>query len=248
MNRYKITIAYDGEKFSGWQVQPNATSIQELLESSIEKILQEKAKVIGSGRTDAGVHALAQVAHFETEKELEIEKTLFSLNGLLPHEIRILKLEKVTNDFHARFSAKKKTYHYHLHLEKFQTPFKRGISLHVKRPLDIDLLKLACKKFEGTHNFRAFANEAGKGSAKASPVKTIYSLNAVKEEGGYRLEFTGSGFLYKMVRNITGALIECASGKLHIEKIPELLKSQDRRLSPKAAPAHGLFLVKIEYD
>lgn len=248
MNKYKMTLSYDGSKFSGWQIQPNAISIQELLEKACEKIFKQKIKVIGSGRTDAGVHALCQVAHFEIDKELEIEKTLFSLNGLLPHEIRVTALEIADPSFHARFSAKQKTYHYHLHLEQFQTPFKRGISYHVRRKLDLTLLKEACKCFEGTHNFRAFANESTKGSAKSSPVKTIYKLEAIEEEGGVRLEFTGSGFLYKMVRNITGALIEVASGKLELSEIPKILASEDRKKAPKAAPAHGLFLADIQYS
>ena len=246
--KYKLTIAYHGAAYCGWQIQPNALSIQQVLEEAFMKILKEPVKVIGSGRTDAGVHAHGQVAHLETNSPLDIKKTLYSINGLIPHDIRVLSLSIAKDSFHARFSAKRKTYYYHLYLDTFQTPFKRGVSLHVKRKVDIALLKKACSILEGTHNFKALANESGKTFPTSHYIKTLYKINCIEEEDGVRLEFVGSGFLYKMVRNLTGLLLEVATRKMELEEIEPLLQTEDRKKAPKAAPAHGLFLASVEYN
>jgi tRNA pseudouridine38-40 synthase len=247
--RYKLLISYDGSNYSGWQVQPNALSIQEVLEKAFFTLFHSPIKVIGSGRTDAGVHALGQVAHVSLDHLImDEEKLLYSLNGILPHDIRIKSFHPTSPHFHARFDAKRKVYHYHLHCELFQDPSKRFYSYHVRYKLDIETLKKAISYFVGTHNFKAFANENTKGSAKHSPIKTIYAIHLVEERGGYRLEFEGSGFLYKMVRNIVGTLLECASGKLPPEEIPALFSSEDRRAIARSAPAHGLFLVRVDYE
>ncbi len=248
MHKYLLTIAYDGTAYSGWQYQPNALSIQQVLESAFQTILKRKISVVGCSRTDAGVHAYAQKAQIILEEEIEGEKLLYCINGVLPLDIRVKKIEKVPSDFHVRFDAKKKIYHYHIVSDLFHDPCKRGFSLHVRHRIDLDSLKKAIPYFIGTHDFKAFANQNSKGSASNCSIKTIYAINLTEERGGYLLEFIGNGFLYKMVRNIVGTLLECAKGKLCPEKIPELLKQHDRRLVPKAAPAHGLFLVDICYD
>ena len=247
MNRYKLTLAYDGTAYSGWQTQNNAVSIQSLLEAALSTILRTPTPVVASGRTDAGVHARAQVAHFTSETAPDPKKLLLSLNGILPGDIRILSVEKAAPDFHARYSAISKEYHYHLHLERTTDPFKRLYSYHDYSPLDLEKMKLAAQYFIGTHDFTTFANEASKGSAAKDPIRTITRLTICEEPGGIRLEFEGDGFLYKMVRNITGTLLEVARGKIATESIPELFKAKDRTMAPPAAPARGLFLVKVNY-
>lgn len=244
---YKITIAYDGAEYSGWQTQPNATSIQEVLQDAFEILFKEKINVTGAGRTDAGVHAKGQVAHFSVDENLDQHRFLVSINGLLPKDIRVKKVEGVPSDFHSRYSAKRKTYHYHLHLDRIHDPFTRRHSLHVMKKLDIDLMRQAAQKFIGTHDFTSFANDANRGCAANKPVKTIYRLDIIEEAHGVRLEFEGDGFLYKMVRNITGALLTVATGKIAPELIDAIFKAKDRRKSPMAAPAHGLFLIHIDY-
>lgn len=246
--KYKMTISYDGNNFSGWQTQKNAVSIQEIIERALKIILKKEIRIEGSGRTDAGVHALAQIAHFTSDPIADLTRFLYPLNGILPPEIRVHSVEEVPLDFHSRYSAVKKTYHYHLTTTPYQKPFQRGYRYHFKRPFDMDLLKKAASYFIGTHNFKAFSNKSDKGSASINPVRTIYAINIVEQEDGLRLEFEGDGFLYKMVRNIVGTLLDCAISKIPCEKIPEIFASLDRKLASDAAPPHGLFLVKVEYE
>ena len=241
-----MTIAYDGTHYSGWQVQPNARTIQEVIQEALATILKKPTSLIASGRTDAGVHARGQVAHFCADVT-DPFRLLRSLNGLLPHDIRITSLEPAADSFHARFSAKRKTYHYHIHLATVHDPIAHPYRYHVRRLFDLDLAKRAASHFVGTHDFTAFANEANRGSAKTAPIKTLYRLDLACEPHGFRLEFEGSGFLYKMVRNIVGTILTVASGKLDPDAIPVLFKGRDRTKTPKAAPAHGLFLINVTY-
>jgi tRNA pseudouridine38-40 synthase len=247
MNKYKLTIAYDGTAYSGWQIQNNAVSIQSLLEQALATALRAPTPVFASGRTDAGVHAKAQVAHFTSEIAPDLKRLHLSLNGILPDDIRILSVEEASPDFHARYSAVSKEYHYHLHLERTTDPFKRLYAYHDYSPLDLEKMKEAAKYFIGTHDFTTFANEASKGSAAKNPVRTITRLDICHEPGGIRLEFEGDGFLYKMVRNITGTLLDVARGKITTSSIPQLFEAKDRSLAPPAAPSRGLFLVKVNY-
>lgn len=242
-----MIISYDGTDFGGWQYQPNSTCVQELIEKALSTIIRHPSEVVGSGRTDAGVHALGQVAHFTTENPIDKEKTLYSLNALLPKEIRILELTEAAEDFHARFSAKGKIYHYHLHLDLIQDPFKRKYALHVLHRVKVDAIKEAAKHFIGTHDFSSFANEQTKGSASKDAVRTLRRLDIIEVEGGIRLEFEGTGFLYKMVRNIVGTLLEVGGGRRSADEIPRILSAKDRKEAGKAADPHGLFLVKVLY-
>jgi len=245
---YKLTISYDGTHYCGWQIQPNGVSIQELIQNALSTILRHEVAVIGAGRTDAGVHALGQVAHFRfNEKPLELSKILKSLNGLLPRDIRITGLQNVPSDFHSRYSAKTKTYRYYLHLDPVLDPFNRHFAHHVIHPFNRDALEIAKEHLIGTHDFTTFANEAHSGSAAKNPIRTIYSIDVHPTAKGIYLEFKGNGFLYKMVRNMVGTLLEIARGKMTPEEIPLLLEKKDRRLAAKAAPPTGLFLVDIEY-
>jgi tRNA pseudouridine38-40 synthase len=247
MHKYKMTIAYDGTVYCGWQIQPNGPSIQEKLQEILSVLTKQPAGVTGSGRTDAGVHALGQVAHFEVPLEIDIYRFLNSLNAMLPKNIRVKAIEKVPADFHARYSAVSKTYHYHLSFERFQNPFTRLYCWQFLDKIDQSLIIEAARYFLGTHDFTSFANEAHHGSASRDAVRTMQRLDVVEQEGGVRLEFQADGFLYKMVRNITGTLLEVASGKRPLTDIPHLLKTKDRRQSGMSAPPQGLFLVKVDY-
>jgi tRNA pseudouridine38-40 synthase len=250
--KYKITLAYDGTNYGGWQIQPNAPSIQALIEQSLSTILRIPTSVIGSGRTDSGVHALGQVAHFTVQRaieELPIEtfKILSSLNGLLPAGIRVLDITPVPPDFHARYSALSKIYHYHLHLDPIPDPFKRHYAYQVPHFIDLSQLKETAAHFIGTHDFSSFANEASRGSAAKDAIRTLHRLSVIDEPGGVRLEFEGDGFLYKMVRNIVGTLLDVCAGKINKDQIPNILAAKDRKRAGRSAPAHALFLMQVHY-
>ena len=245
--KFKLLIAYDGTNYNGWQVQSNATSIQTLLEEALSIALQHPIKIVGSGRTDSGVHALEQVAHFSHEHPINLNKLAFSLNGLLPIDIRVKSIASVPADFHARYSAKGKIYRYHLHTGRIINPFKRLYSYHLPYPIDLDLLKEAAKYFIGKHDFTSFSNEAHRGSASRDAVRTIKRLDIIENGDELCLEFEGDGFLYKMVRNIMGTLLDVARGKIPVERIPVIFNATDRRAAGACAPPQGLFLVKVIY-
>jgi tRNA pseudouridine38-40 synthase len=247
MLTYKLHFMYDGTNYSGWQVQPNATSIQQLIQETIQLVIHESVSVVGSGRTDAGVHAFDQVAHFRSEQTVDLERFSRSLNGILPKDIRLTKAEKVENSFHAQKSAFSKEYHYVLCLGPVVPPFEKEYCLHIPFEIDIELLKQAASCFVGTHDFTSFANKSLEGAASKNPVRTIYRLDVVPWQYGLRLEFEGSGFLYKMVRNIVGMLLAVGSKKRPLAEIPHLFAAKDRRLAPMGASARGLFLVGVRY-
>lgn len=203
--------------------------------------------MIGSGRTDAGVHALGQVAHFASDRELNLKKLQRSLNGVLDREIRIREVEEVTSSFHARFSALSKIYQYHLHLDRVQNPFQRLYTTHIRFPLDLSLLKEGMALFRGTHDFTSFAGKCNQGSARTSPIKTLYQAELLEKEGGVILLFEGNGFLYKMVRNMVGTLLELASGKRTLQEVKEIFHKKERRSAGATAPPQGLFLLSVRY-
>lgn len=244
---YKMALAYDGTHYGGWQIQPNSPTIQQILQEKIALVLRSPVTVIGSGRTDAGVHATGQIAHFFHDKDIDLHRFFASINGLLPPDIRLKKVESAPTDFHAQHSAVAKTYHYYLRLNSVWDPFTRLYRLHVREKLDLSLLTEAAALFVGTHDFTSFTNEVHKGSAAHDPVRTLYRLDLVPIEEGLRLEFEGDGFLYKMVRNIVGTLLEIACGKRRIDEVPLIFEAKDRRRAGKAAAAHGLFLIDVKY-
>jgi len=244
---YKMTIAYDGTNYCGWQIQPNGISIQELIQKAMATILRKEITIIASGRTDAGVHALGQIAHFHYTEPLDAYRLQGSLNSLLPVDIRIHNIVEAPANFHAQHSPVGKTYHYNVHLDRVQDPFQRLYCLHVKEKIDLNILREAAKIFVGTHDFTSFANEAYKGSAAKDPVRTLRRLDIIDQPGGIRFELEADGFLYKMVRNIVGTLLECAAGKHSIYQVREMLAAKDRRVSGMAAPPQGLFLVFVDY-
>lgn len=243
--KYKIALAYDGTCYSGWQIQPNSISIQGLVEKALQTLLRTPIRIIGAGRTDAGVHARGQVAHFEIENPLETIPLLKALNGMLPPDIRIKEISPAPEAFHAQYSALSKEYHYNLWLEKIIDPFYRLYRYHFSYArFSLDLLQEGAHQFIGTHDFTSFANVGGK---VISTVRTLTRLDIIPQEGGIRLEFEGNGFLYKMVRNIMGTLLEIALGKRSSSQIPDLFAAKDRRVTPPTAPAKGLFLIKVNY-
>lgn len=245
---YKLTITYDGTCYSGWQIQPNAPSIQHYLQESLRELCKgEHLSVIGSGRTDAGVHALNQVAHFRTLIHFDPNRLLLALNGLLPRDIRIKKVECAPLHFHSQYDAISKEYHYHLYFERVMDPFRRMHCWHVLRNCDLSLLKEATSLFVGTHDFTSFANEGHMGAVSRDPVRTLYRLDANLTEGGICLEFEGDGFLYKMVRNIVGIVVDVASHRLKMDDIISIFEAKDRRRAGPSAPAQGLFLVRVNY-
>lgn len=246
-HNFKLTIAYDGTAYSGWQVQPNGPTIQEILQDKIAIVLRHEVKVIGSGRTDAGVHAMGQVAHFHFPDPIDLHRLQGSLNALLPTDIRVYEIIEVPLDFHAQYSATGKIYHFHLHLASVSDPFNYLYRWHVREKIDLGLLEAAAKLFIGTHDFTSFANEAHAGCAAHDPVRTLHRLDIVAQPGGVRLEFEGDGFLYKMVRNITGTLLEVAAGKRPVEEIKAIFAAKDRRKAGQAAPSQGLFLMQVHY-
>lgn len=233
---YKILISYEGTLYSGWQVQPNGISIQQLLQEAASTILRHPVQITGSGRTDAGVHATGQIAHIQ-EKTLP-EQFLLQMNGILPPDIRVKSMEKVDADFHARYSAVGKIYHYHVTLGPIDDPFRRRFALHWPYPFDLDAIRKTAHKLVGTHNFTSFANEGGSAKDK---VRTLKRCDLIEEEHGVRFELEANGFLYKMVRNIVGTLLEQQGD------ISAILAAKDRKAAGKAAKPHGLFLVKVLY-
>jgi tRNA pseudouridine38-40 synthase len=247
MARYRLLISYDGTQYCGWQVQKNGIAVQGILHQILEKILQHPVGLTGSGRTDAGVHALGQVAHFDTDRDVDTRCLLLSLNGLLPDDIRVLEVELMDPEFHARYGAKRKIYHYHVNTKITQSPFLRLYSYKFYRPLDRALLEQAAEKLMGTHDFSTFANSPGAGGKKRNPVRCLDRITFCEEENGLRIEFEAPGFLYKMVRNLTGCLLDVGSGHHPLEWIDEMLAAKDRRQLGRAAPARGLFLVRVEY-
>lgn len=245
--RYKITISYFGKGFFGWQIQPKQISVQQMLQEKLSLLLKKQIKVVGSGRTDSGVHAIKQVAHFDSEKKINRKKIQRALNALLSPLIQISSIEEVDPSFHARYSAKAKTYHYFVCNKEIFFPFLKNICFLTKKKINLKKLNQAASCFLGTHNFLSFANNASIGCAKNKPIKTIYHSKVIKKNFFYIFEITGDGFLYKMVRNIVGALLAVNDNKLSIDDLKKILQKKDRTKAPAPAPAKGLYLVKVHY-
>jgi tRNA pseudouridine38-40 synthase len=242
----KFVVAYDGRDFAGWQSQRQGNTIQDQLEIAFGKICRSRVSVIGAGRTDAGVHALGQCAHADLDPgRLSIERWIKALNGTLPCTIRILRARLVSPNFHARFSAKGKVYRYRIINTPIVSPFELGRAWHVAAPLDRALLKRAAKLFVGCHDFSNFAAKRGKFSENAT--RTIKSLRITIRGNLIELEFVASGFLYKMVRLITGTIMRCAVGKETLDAIKPRLEKPEPNAARFVAPAHGLYLIRVKY-
>jgi tRNA pseudouridine38-40 synthase len=247
MRRIKITLAYDGTDFHGWQVQPGLPTIQGTLEAVLGEIEGQPVGVDGSGRTDAGVHALAQVAAFGLENRIPVENLQRAMNRLLPPAIRVLRAEEAATEFHPRYAARAKTYEYRIWRGGVCPPFERRYVHHHPYPLDVARLVAAARLFEGEHDFTAFAASDERDSEGGSKVRTIVSSRA--ELQGERLIYRvrGSGFLKHMVRNIVGTLLEAGKGNRTEDDLRALLAPGVTIKAGPTAPACGLFLVEVEY-
>ncbi|MGC2197930.1 MAG: tRNA pseudouridine(38-40) synthase TruA [Terriglobales bacterium] len=246
----KLTLAYDGSEFCGWQVQPDASTIQGTLASAIGRLTGENVLPQGSGRTDAGVHALAQVATFATESPMPVENFLKALNNILPPSIRMLEVSEVPVDFHARKSAKAKTYRYRLYRGPICSPFLARYVWHFPYPLDEDAMSEAALPIVGKHDFTSFAAvdpERGHDNPEFSNLRTIFSSSFDREDDELLYTVRGSGFLHHMVRNLLGTFILVGKGTLRPDDIRRILEARDRSAAGATAPASGLFLVSVEY-
>lgn len=261
MTFWKIVLSYDGSAFHGWQVQPDRQTVQGTLAIVLEKMTGERVLPQGSGRTDAGVHALGQVASFALDAQIPAENLLRAMNRALPQSIRVLQAEKVAEEFHARHSSTRKTYEYRiferkledLDEEKICPPFVAPFVWDCRWPMNIEAMQRAAYFLCGTHDFSSFQasdpDAAQREDAKCgpNPVKTIYLSQVVREDALLRYRVQGSGFLHHMVRNIVGTLVDVGRGNLAPEEMPRILAAKDRAAAGPTAPAQGLFLVSVEY-
>jgi len=243
--RLKLIVAYDGAPFAGWQSQSHRNTVQDHLERAFERVTGGAVRVHGAGRTDAGVHARAQCAHVDVLKFLPADRWIKALNALLPPAIRVLRCRNVSKDFHARLSAKGKIYRYRIWSAPILPPFEYRRVWHIAQSLDLKILKSAAKHFVGTRDFASFA--ANRGKPEPSTIRTINSVRVRKKGSCITIEFDGDGFLYKMVRLMTGALVKCALDKMHIEEITSRLHSGKVGSDRFVAPAEGLYLVRVRY-
>ena len=248
---FKLTIAYDGTDFAGWQVQPGKRTIQEALERAVEKITGEQTKVIGSGRTDAGVHALAQVASCRLSHwGDDCSRLAYALNTRLPDTIVVTESTSAPDDFHPIRDATAKEYHYQLQVGGIRDAFEHRYRWHLFGKLDVGQMQAAAQRFVGRHDFAGFQ---AAGSDRKTTTREILKCRWVEQESSspsrlhLALEIEADGFLYNMVRNIVGTLIEVGRGKHPPEWIDELIKNKDRNAAGQTAPPHGLFMVRVEY-
>ncbi|HTS19372.1 MAG TPA: tRNA pseudouridine(38-40) synthase TruA [Verrucomicrobiae bacterium] len=242
---FKLTIAYDGTNYGGWQLQPNRPSIQELVERALGKIAGHAVRIHGSGRTDAGVHARAQVANCSFDTRLTAAILLRALNANLTEDIRVYRVQEVDAKFHARFSARGKEYHYQIDCGAAADPFLRAYTWHHPRPLDAAAIRRAARLLKGRHDFAALsANPMRK---VETTVRTISRLSVTRRGDLLTIAVAADGFLYKMVRSIVGALVKVGEGRMTVEELQKLIKAKKRTALVETAPAHGLFLWRVFY-
>jgi len=241
---YMLLVEYDGSLFHGWQRQLNAPSVQEELERALFALLGRHIAVMGAGRTDAGVHALGQICHFRCACSIPPDRFAYALNHLLPEGVRIQRSMEVPPVFHARYWAMGKHYRYRIHLSAFPSALERQRAWQLRPPLDISAMERAGKAFLGTHDFRGFA---ASGSQVKSTVRTVYDIRLTRQGSDLVLDYWGNGFLYNMVRIITGTLVAVGQGKLKAEDLPGIIAAGDRKAAGITAPPQGLYLVRVFY-
>lgn len=244
MRNIKLTIEYDGTNYAGWQKQKNALAIQEVLEGALYKVTGEAIEVIGSSRTDAGVHARGFVGNFHSDSSIPGEKFKNAINSMLPSDIVIIKSEDAASEFHARFDSIGKRYKYYILNRNEPSAIYRNFIFHYRPPLDVKLMRSACSYFIGTHDFAAFRSL---GSSAKTTVRNISKLEIVKEGDILIIDIAGNGFLYNMVRIIAGTLINVGRAKTSPAEIPEIIESKDRTRAGSVLPARGLCLEEVYY-
>ena len=243
--RVALLIEYDGTNYCGWQIQKNGVSVQQKIEEALFAALGAKTAAHGSGRTDAGVHALGQVAHFDAHTDIPADKFFYVLNTLLPDDIRIKKSYEVADNFHARFDAKGKHYRYIIHNARAKGAVNRLYSMFVPVPLDFERMQQAAGYIEGTHDFTAFC---AAGTDIKGTVRTVSEVSLTQSDEYIYIDVKGSGFLYNMVRIIAGTLIAVGKGKMEPEQVKRAIEQKDRTLAGATAQAQGLFLVEVYYE
>lgn len=245
MRNIKVKIEYDGKNFNGWQKQPDKLNIQGEIERAIFEVTGEQTDVIASGRTDAGVHSLGQTANFKIENEMPIDKIPLAINSKLKKTIRIQTAEEVDERFHSRYSCKGKKYRYIINNAPIESALYRDYELHISQKLDIEKMREAIKYFIGEHDFSAFKSS---GTSSKNSVREIYSAEIIDDGARLKIELTGNGFLYNMVRIISGTLVEVGMGKIEPKQIPEIIESKDRGMAGRTLPPQGLYLVEVYYS
>lgn len=242
--RIKLTVCYDGTAYCGWQVQPTCQTVQQQLEEAVFLTTGERVRVTGSGRTDAGVHAEAQVAHFDTQSTIPPHKFYKALNIYLPADVKVIKSEQVAQTFHACNDAKKKTYRYSFFLSDVEIPLKERYSVMLDSRVNIEKMQKTASVFLGEHDFKAFC---ASGSGAKTTVRTIYNISVEKEQDNLFVTVTGNGFLYNMVRIMVGTLIMVAKGEMSESALQKMLDTGEREMNIKTLPAKGLCLMNVEY-
>lgn len=255
MNNYKLTIAYDGSDYYGYQRQDKYITVQETMESSLKKLFKQNIKINGSGRTDTGVHAMGQVINFKSEVDIPLDKMKFALNNILPGNIRVQEIELANMNFHARYSATSKYYRYKIIYADNHSPFLQKYAWQIDRPLDLESMQCVTQLIIGEHDFASFRST---GSKEGSAVRIIYNATWSVSEypdinftnciaKSYDFEIHGNGFLYHMVRNLVGVIVQVGMGRMAIAEFQQLFADRRRTSKCVIAPPQGLYLNRVEY-
>ena len=244
MRRIKLTVAYDGTNYCGWQIQPNGITVEEVLNRALSRLTGEKLRVTGASRTDAGVHARGNIAVFDTASTIPAERFAYAVNPLLPEDIAVVNSEEVPQDWHPRYQNSVKTYEYRILNREMPDPLRRKYTWHVSFPLDIDKMRTAAEYLKGEHDFRSFCSIH---TGAATTVRTVYMLDIGKTGDEIVIRISGNGFLYNMVRIIAGTLTEVGRGFRTPENVKKILEAEEREKSGATAPPQGLTLISIEY-
>lgn len=245
MRRVKLTIAYDGTNYCGWQIQPNGITIEEIVNKALSKLTGEKIVVIGASRTDSGVHAMGNVAVFDTETTIPPERVTMAVNRILPEDIVVVKSEEVPLDFHPRYCDCEKTYEYHIVNTRIPIPTKRLTNYFVSYELDLDKMREGASYLIGEHDFASFCNIK---TDVESTVRTVKELEILENGEEITIRISGNGFLYNMVRIIVGTLIRVGRGFYEPVQVKEILEAKNRKAAGVTAPPHGLMLMEIRYN
>lgn len=244
MRNLLITMRYDGSQYHGWQVQDNAVTVQQTFQDALERLFGERLPVVGCSRTDAGVHALMYCCNFRTDSAISCDRIPYALNAHLPDDIGVYDCREVSEDFHARYSCKGKRYIYKIHNSPFRNPFTMGYAYLYRPKLDADFLNAQAKDFLGTHDFAAFAAAGG---SVEDTVRTVQDAAVYRDGDAVCFEVQADGFLYNMVRIMTGTLLGISEGKISEGSIPEIINSLDRSRAGVTVPAQGLYLKEVFY-